>query len=211
MSQDLDFLVTFLKVPKTLVESNIRALYSSLEQSASKNILPANQCSDNICSEKICYISCCETPRPGRSMYEKNAMTRPVRSSQKGSRTTEKMNETLRELDQAFASLSMNELQPIQESVLEFELLQDQPRNSQSLRKSSAPAVKRGRKNLATSQKLKFFELMADRSFDDIKDQHERLVQARTKFAKPDDSRETLIIAGRGRHPRAQMRVDEDE
>ena len=63
-------------------------------------------------------------------------------------------------------------------------------------------------KPIATSQKLRFYELMADKSLDDIKDQQLRLLKARSLHRSTSISKQSILISGRGRNARIPHSVD---
>ncbi len=77
-----------------------------------------------------------------------------------------------------------------------------------SRNRSLSPTQKKGPTLPANSQKLRFYELVAEKSPEDIHKEHIRLLEARTKYRNSLAPKEKLLISGHGRHPRPPIEME---
>ena len=199
----LDLFHTLLQVPSSLVGSQLGALYSSLEKGT-------NVTSGSLKVVGNSDLLCCEPSRSyttaGRHPDRNTSYL--VRDSTGHMNRNGKEYTTMREYSNGndVSTLSMDDVVYVSGDQSNLSGLHGRKLSSHcpnKLRKSaSASQLNLGSKPHFVSHKQKFFELKANKSIDDVKDEHIRLMKARLHHRSMSLPKDDLMISGRGRNPR---------
>ena len=186
---ELNLVDTLFKIPTALVESNIRALCSNLSNSSSHKLNEREAKAIRSCRRS----SDCQ---PRNSLSESGSKESSTKL-RRGSALEPKTNYETKSSDQGIDSSKKKG--PNQHN--------ENSRRRRSSVVSSVPGNK-----LVPSQKLKFYEMLADKSIADIVDQEARLIdvhQRSERIRRQSLPKNILMVSGRGRHPQKPTDIEQ--
>ena len=230
----LGMLAFLLKVPATMVESNINALCSSLEKGVKKAIendpriaktgnlsccepcaIYSNESKQNTKAESNAAGNvknpCSDNANMARTsphnsvesvnLYSSNHLPKAQEQCAQGPGLTQKecfagSNDPIPGFTHGFISNKS-----MRKSMDDFDVKPDDSAQKLNRRKSSVGTTKYGY-NMISSQKMRFFERVADKSQQDIVDQEVRLMKAHLHNRSSSVPKNMWMISGRGRNPR---------
>ena len=181
---NLDLFHTFINTPSKVVESNIRALVTSLEKTTVRTV-PTCQCyqDQNEATKDSLHVKYVGSQQANQSSMN-TIQTRPsIQENNAGTITDSKQ--------QSKTNIS---------DMLNGATLE---KHVDGERKQSGKATLKQKSKSFTSQRDRFFELKADMSRQDVIDQELRIMTSRRHFRSQSVPENVMMISGRGRYPRA--------
>ena len=181
---NLDLVHAFINTPSKVVESNIRALITSLEKTTVRTV-PTGQWyqGQNEATKDSLHVKDVGSQQANQSSMN-TIQTRPsIQENNAGTITDSKQ--------QSKTNIS---------DMLNGATLE---KHVDGERKQSGKATLKQKSKSFTSQRDRFFELKADMSRQDVIDQELRIMTSRRHFRSQSVPENVMMISGRGRYPRA--------
>ena len=189
---NLDLVHIFINTPSKVVESNIRALVTSLEKTTVRTV-PTCQCyqDQNEATKDSLQVKYVGSQQANQSSMN-TIQTRPSIQENNAGTFTDSQQQYKTNISGMLNGFNIDD---VRGATLE--------KHVDGERKQNGKATLKQKSKSFTSQRDRFFELKADMSRQDVIDQELRIMTSRRHFRSQSVPENVMMISGRGRYPRA--------